>query len=220
MKAGLVWVQGLQSSTCLPLSTHFLKQSAIFIHHRKEGKCAWPTANLTPPLSQLHGKNRAVEAHPAPGTLALLYVSPNKSCHGWDRTFSSNFLCALTDSYLPLKTRAGQWGRRGQPCLQETWGPLVCRKGRRFLKEPSWVLRRRQFPFRNSVYRAAQNPHLRVLKTQRTQNFFSGLPPTGPSNNPQTAWISRYQRLTLWPLPSSKNKHKSPLDNIRMLFLS
>lgn len=60
---------------CLPLSTHSSKQSSIFIHHRKGGSSAWPTASLTSPLSQPNGKSRqAVRAHPAPGTLALLYV--------------------------------------------------------------------------------------------------------------------------------------------------
>lgn len=106
---------------------------------------------------------------------------------------TSNFLPALTDSSLPLKTRAGQWEREGQalptgdskfPCLQKS-------------KEvPTGALtsfQAKTVPFRNGVYRVAQNPHHQVPKTQRTQNNFSGLPPNGPSNNPQTARISRYQ---------------------------
>lgn len=121
-KAGSIWVQGPLSSTCLPLGAHFLKQSSIFIHPRKGGNYAWPTASLTPPLSQLNGKNRAVQAHPAAGTSALLYVCPNLSCHGWSGTFASNRLTAHTDSSSPLETRAG-WQEEGfKPHLQETLG--------------------------------------------------------------------------------------------------
>lgn len=85
------------------------------------------------PVSLLHfpklnGKNRAVQAHLASGTSALLYVCPNLSCHGWSRTFTSNLLTTHTDSSLPLETRAGQWGKGVQaspigdcrfPCLQK-----------------------------------------------------------------------------------------------------
>lgn len=55
------WEQGPSDSRpalrhCLPFSSHFLKQSPVFIPHRKGGNYAGPRASLPPPLSQLNGK--------------------------------------------------------------------------------------------------------------------------------------------------------------------
>ena len=85
-------------------------------------------------------------------------------------------------------------GKRGSSLTYRRLSiPLSAEKAKMFLQEPSWVLRHRQSSSGNSVYRAAQNPHHRVLRIQRTQHSFSGLTPNATSNNTKTAWISIYQ---------------------------
>lgn len=111
LKAGSVWLQGRHPP--LPPPQYPLLKTIICSHHRKGGNYTWPTATLTPLLSQLNGKHRAVQAHPAPAPLALLYVSSNLSCHGWGVTFTSNLLTAHTGSSSASENKGRTMGRGG-----------------------------------------------------------------------------------------------------------
>lgn len=73
-------------------------------------------------------------------------------------------------------------------------------------------------PDTEKVCRATQNPHHTALGTQGTLNFCSGIPPTGLSNNPQTAWISRYQGFVPMASPLLQ-KIKAPWAIWKYLFL-
>lgn len=93
---------------CFPLRTHSLKQSAFFIHHRKGGNYVWPTASLTPPLSQLNGKHRqSWQSTPCPSNISTALCFLNLSCHGWGRTFTSNLLMANIRLIWLWKQRQG-----------------------------------------------------------------------------------------------------------------
>lgn len=197
VKAELVWTQGLLSSPCLPLSTHFLKQSP-FSFTKGKGE----TVPGSQPVLLLHFPNdmekQGCLSTPCPNNIstALCFSKSKPSWVRWDLHFQ---LPPCPHGRIFASENKGRTlgKRRSSLAYRKPEIPLSAEKGRMFLQEPSQVLRRRQSPFVNSFYRVAQNPHYWVLKTQRTQNFFSGLPPglppTGPSNNPQTAWIPRYQ---------------------------
>lgn len=126
---------------CLPLSTHSLKQLAIFIHHRKGGNYAWPKANLTPPLSQLSGKNRqSWPSTPCPSNISTVscFLKPKLSWvkHGLDLPSPLTSSVPTKAHLLPLRTREGQWGGRSQASpTGESLGPWVREGGGRWLKE-------------------------------------------------------------------------------------
>lgn len=116
-------------SHCFPLSTHSLKQSAIFIHHRKGGNYVWPTASLTPPLSQLNGKHRqSWPSTPCPCNISTVLCFLNLSCHGWGRTFTSNLLKANLRLIWLWKQRQGNGEEKVKPHLQESLGLWVRKK--------------------------------------------------------------------------------------------
>lgn len=121
---------------CLPLSTHSLKQLAIFIHHRKGGNYAWPKANLTPPLSQLSGKNRqSWPSTPCPSNISTVscFLKPKLSWvkHGLDLPSPLTSSVPTKAHLLPLRTREGQWGGRSQASpTGESLGPWVRKKKR------------------------------------------------------------------------------------------
>ena len=189
-----------------------LKQSPIFIHHRKGGNCLAHSQSYSSTfLTTWKKTDRAVQAHPAPVTSALLYVSLNPSCHGWNGTFTSNLLPAHTDSSLPLKTRAGQWGRGGQALPTGDPTSLYRQKKEGYSYRSFHKFSGEDCPPLETAFTELLKIPIRVLKTQRTRNNFSGLPSNGPFNNPKLHGFLDTRVLTLWPLPSSKNKNKSPL---------
>lgn len=125
-------------SHCFPLSTHSLKQSAIFIHHRKVGNYVWPTASLTPPLSQLNGKHRqSWPSTPCPCNISTALCFLNLRCHGWGRTFTSNLLKANLRFIWLWKQRQGNGEEKVKPHLQESLGLWVRKKKKKRKDTPS-----------------------------------------------------------------------------------
>lgn len=109
-------------SHCFPLSTHSLKQSAIFIHHRKGGNYVWPTDSLTPPLSQLNGKHRqSWPSTPCPCNISTALCFLNLSCHGWGRTFTSNLLKANLRLIWLWKQSRAMGKRRSSLTYRRAW---------------------------------------------------------------------------------------------------
>lgn len=170
------------------------------------------------PVSRLHFPDQmektdsAVSAHPAPATLVLLCVFQTSAVLA--EAGPSPPACSLSTQahLLPLKAReAGQWGREEavRPGLQETLDPHVSKKGhssgpltsgrrlrggldpqlvsqsentcRKSRTATTWI--------QDGTAEPARSPH-RVLGTW---NFCSGSSPNGPSINPKTAQVSKYQ---------------------------